>query len=74
VKTVVQFPRAAAPALDGGLTHEQAMEVHRRFFERLQAVPTIAHEIGIDYKAACGVMDGRLWPGVRLHWVDQVLP
>ncbi|CAN7454607.1 hypothetical protein LJR099_003057 [Variovorax paradoxus] len=72
--TVVQFPRPATAQLDGGINHAQAMEVHRRYFEQLQAVPTIAHEMGVAFKAACDVMDGKLWPGVREHWVDRVLP
>lgn len=72
--TVVQFPRPAMAQLDGGITHAQAMEVHRRYFEQQQAVPTIAHEMGVAFKAACDVMDGKLWPGVREHWVDRVLP
>ncbi|MGQ2994430.1 hypothetical protein [Variovorax sp.] len=72
--TVVQFPRATAACLEGGITHAQAMEVFRRYFERNQAVPTIAHEMGIDFKAACDAMDGRVWPGVHEHWVDRVMP
>ncbi|ADU36209.1 lipase chaperone [Variovorax paradoxus] len=72
--TVVQFPRPAMAQLDGGITHAQAMEVHRRYFEQLQAVPTIAHEMGDAYAVACDVVGGKLWPGVREHWMDRVLP
>jgi hypothetical protein len=71
---VVQLSPYASAALDGGITHAQAMEVHRRYFEALQAVPTIAQEMKIAYKVACDVMDGKLWPGAREHWLDRVLP
>jgi hypothetical protein len=72
--TVVQFPRPAMAQLDGGITHAQAMEVHRRYFEQQQAVPTIAHEMGIAYDVACDVMGGKVWSGVREHWAERVLP
>lgn len=72
--TVVQFPRPAVVQLHGGINHAQAMEVHCRYFEQQQAVPTIAHEMGIPYKVACDVMDGNLWPAVREHWIDRLLP
>ena len=72
--TVVPFSQPTTAQLDGGITHAQAMEVHRRYFESLQAVPTIAHEMNIAYAVACDVMDGKAWPGVREHWVDRVLP
>ena len=71
---VIQFPTRAAAQLEGGISHAQAMEVFRRYFERNQAVPTIAHEMGIDYQSACDAMDGKVWPGVREHWADQVMP
>ncbi|WPG35322.1 hypothetical protein [Variovorax sp. EBFNA2] len=72
--TATRFPRPAVAQLDGGITHAQAMEVHRRYFESMQAVPTIAYEMNIAYVVACDVMDGKAWPGVREHWVDRVLP
>ncbi|MES2247604.1 MAG: hypothetical protein V4645_10000 [Pseudomonadota bacterium] len=72
--TVVPFPSRAAAQLDGSITHSQAMEVFRRYFERNQAMPTIAQEMGIAFKAACDAMDGKVWPGVREHWVDRVMP
>ena len=53
------YPGAATPAVEGGLTHEQAMEVHHRFCARLQALPTVAHEMGIDFAAACAALDGK---------------
>lgn len=71
---VIQFPTRAAAQLEAGITHEQAMEAFRRYFERNQAVPTIAHEMGIDFQAAADAMDGKVWPGVREHWVDRVMP
>jgi hypothetical protein len=72
--TVVQFPRTAAARLEGGITHQQAMEVFLRYFERCQALPTIAQEMGIAFRAACDAMDGKLWPGARQHWLDRMLP
>lgn len=71
---VIDFPACLTPAAEGGVTHAQAMEVHRRFCERLQAVPTIAHEMGIGYEAACQALDGVIWPGAHRYWVDRVLP
>lgn len=72
---VYQFPgRPRSPATEGGVTHEQAMEMFRRYFEQSQAVPTIAHEMGVDYEVSCAVIAGRHWPGVRQHWMDRVLP
>lgn len=73
--TVHLFPGRPRPtATESGVTHEQAMEMFRRYFARMQAVPTIAHEMRVDYEVTCSVMAGRLWPGVRQHWIDLVLP
>lgn len=66
--------RPRAPAREGGVTHQEAMEMFRRYFVQMQAVPTIAHEMKIEYDTACSVIGGRLWPGVRRHWIDLVLP
>ena len=65
-------PGAATPAAEGGLTNEQAMEVHHRFCAQLQALPTVAHEMGIDFDAACAALDGKIWPGVHQHWVNRI--
>lgn len=71
---VLQFQPVGIQATQGGVTHAQAMEVHERYFARLQAVPTIAHQMEINYEVACKVMGGSLWPGVRQYWMDRVLP
>lgn len=71
--TILHLPSNLNSANDGGLTHQQAMEVHRRYLELLQAAPTIAGEMGIPYKAVCNALDGKIWPGVHQHWIDRVL-
>ena len=57
-----------------GVTYDQAMEVFARYFERYQAAPTVAHQMGIPFKTACRVLDGHVWPAARQYWVDKVLP
>ncbi len=71
--TAVQLRPKAEP-LQGGITHAQAMEIGRRFFEDSDAAPTIAHAMGLDYESVCASLDGRVWPGVRRYWMDRVLP
>jgi len=58
----------------GGVTLEKAHEVFSRFCERSQAAPTIASEMAIEYKIVCDILDGKIWPQARQHWVDVVLP
>lgn len=59
-----------------GVTYAQAMEVFDRYFTegRCQAVPTIAHEMGIPYETACRVLGGHIWPAAYRYWLDKVLP
>jgi len=57
-----------------GVTLNQAHEVLQRYFEQNQAVPTVAAEMGIEYKLACDIMDGKVWPQARQRWLDIVLP
>lgn len=72
--TVVKIRRATIPRLERGVSLDQAHEVFRRYFEQNQAVPTIAAEMGVDYRLACDIMDGKVWPQARERWVDIVLP
>lgn len=67
MSAVVQLvPRR--PALDGGVTFEQAMEAHRLLNEESLAVPTIAHRMGIDYEVMCKLLYGKHWPAARDRW------
>ena len=62
--------------LEGGVSYAQAMEIFHRFFagDRLQAVPSIAEEMGIPYPVCCDVLDGKYWPGAHAYWSALVLP
>ncbi|WP_431860243.1 hypothetical protein [Azospirillum sp.] len=74
---LVTLPRPTRPAaLQQGVTQAQAqaMELFRLFFCDLVAGPAAAVQVGIPYPAACDVLEGKLWPGVRRHWMDLVLP
>lgn len=57
-----------------GLTYAQAMQVFSRYFERSQAVPTIADEMQLAFGVVGRVLDGHVWPAARQYWVDRVLP
>ena len=72
--TILQFPRRAAAQLEGGITHGQAAEVLRRYSERGQAAPTIAHEMAVPYEAVCKVLGGALFRDLWRHWCDRVMP
>lgn len=72
--TVVLFPSPAAAQLEGGITHEQAAEVFRRFCEQGQTAPTIAHEMRAPYEAVCKVLGGTIFRDLWRHWCDRVMP
>ena len=57
-----------------GVTYAQAMEVFERYFAASQAVPTIAHQMGIPFETACRVLDGHVWPAAYRYWLDKVFP
>lgn len=57
-----------------GMTYAQAMEIFARYFERNQAAPTVAAEMGLPNSKVCRVLDGHLWPAARQYWVGKVLP
>lgn len=71
--TVALLHQKAKP-LQAGITHAQAMEIGRRFFEGSDAAPTIAHAMGIAYETVCDSLAGKLWPGVYRYWMDRVFP
>jgi hypothetical protein len=72
--TVAKFP--AHEETQHGVTYAQAMEMFERFCmaDRMQAVPTIAHEMGIPYETCCQVIGGNIWPGAYRYWSDLVWP
>jgi len=59
-----------------GVTYAQAMEMFERFCmaDRNQAVPTIAHEMGVPYETCCQVIGGKIWPAAYRYWTDLLLP
>lgn len=70
---VLSFP--TQPARNGeSVTWAQAQEMFRRFFVDSEAVPTLAHRMGVDYEVACDVLAGKVHPGARRQWMDRVLP
>jgi hypothetical protein len=73
-KSNARVGRIAGRERHHGVTLDQAHEVFSRYFEQNQAVPTVAAEMGIEYKTACDVMDGKAWPQARQRWLDIVLP
>lgn len=74
--TVIQFPGRcrSTPHMEGGITHQQAMEVGRRYHAKAHAAPTVAHELGIPFKTTCDVLDGKLFPDLRRFWMDLCFP
>ncbi|MEZ2297265.1 hypothetical protein [Variovorax sp. RCC_210] len=72
--TVVPFPRPANAQLDGGITHEQAAEVFRRFCEQGQAAPTIAHVMSVPYESVCQLLGGAIFSDLWRHWCNRVMP
>lgn len=56
------------------MTWAQAQEMFRRFFVDLEAAPTVASRMGVDYDVVCSVLGGKLHPGARRQWMDKVLP
>lgn len=72
--SVVSIRRSGSCERKQGVTLDQAHEVFRRYFEQNQAVPTVATEMKIDYKLACDIIDGKVWPQARQRWLDIVLP
>lgn len=74
MSVVILKTNVLAASLEGGISYEQAMEMFARFFERLQAVPTIASEMRLQFDLVVRVFDGRLWPAARAYWVERLLP
>jgi hypothetical protein len=72
--TVVLFPSPAAAQLEGGITHEQAAEVFRRFCEQRQAAPTIAQVMSVPYESVCQLLGGAIFSDLWRHWCDRVMP
>lgn len=72
--TIAPFPRRAAAQMEGGITHEQAMEVLRRFCEQGQAAPTIAHFMSVPYESVCQLLGGAIFSDVWRLWCDRVMP
>jgi hypothetical protein len=70
--SVAAFPKREE--VRHGVTYAQAMEMFERFFmaDRMQAVPTIAHEMSVPYETCCQVIDGRIWPGAYRYWCGFV--
>lgn len=56
-----------------GITYSQAMEVLERFCSRLEAAPTVAHQMQIDEKTVAGVLYGTVWPQARQFWLDNAV-
>lgn len=71
--TVLQFRRAPAfeARTQDGITHDQAMEIGRRFYVNLEAAPTVAARTGIPLKTVCAVLDGWCWGGLHVYWTDR---
>lgn len=54
--------------LEEGVTLEQAQAVCERYFWKNQAAPTIAHEMQLDHKLVCRILDGKVWPAALQYW------
>lgn len=57
--------------LQAGITYQQAIEVLERYCSRLQAAPTVAHQMRVTEAAVAGVLDGKFWPQARQFWLDN---
>ncbi|RZJ12196.1 MAG: hypothetical protein EOP39_04360 [Rubrivivax sp.] len=71
--TVHAFP-VPPPQQGEPVTWAQAQEMFSRYFVDMEAVPTLAHRMGVDYDVACRVLNGKIHPGARRQWLDKVLP
>jgi hypothetical protein len=69
--SATQIHKPSGPALQQGVTYAQAMEVFARFFERLQAAPTVAQQMGIDLKVVARILNGHVWPGAYAFWSGE---
>ena len=72
-KLIAEFP-AQPPRNGEPVTWAQAQEMLRRFLVDLEAAPTVAVSMRVDYDVVCSVLDGKLHPGDRQQWIDKVLP
>jgi len=59
--------------LEAGINYQQVIEVLERFSSGLQATPTVAHQMGLSDTAVGGVLDGKVWPQARQHWLDNAV-
>lgn len=72
-EATVRVDRLVRREWQHGVTLERAHEVFRRYFEQAQAAPTVAALMGIEYKIACDILDGKIWPQARQHWLTIVM-
>lgn len=60
--------RPLVSGLSGGVTFEQAVEIHRLFQEDFLSLTQIVNVTGIPMAMVCGVLTGRYFPGALKSW------
>lgn len=65
--------RIKHPAMQGGITYAQAMEVIERYCAKGKAAPSVAREMSLDIDVVCDVLDGKIWPQARQFWLDHAV-
>ena len=65
--------RIKHPAMQGGITYAQAMEVIELYCAKGMAAPSVAHEMSLGFEVVCGVLDGKIWPQARQFWLDHAV-
>lgn len=56
------------PMTDGGLTFDQAMELHRLHHECCMSYSQISRSTGLNPAMVMGVLTGRYFPGAAKQW------
>jgi|GEM_PF-3046003 len=70
--TILTFRSRRPLPPEQGINYAQAMNIAERFFKDSEAAPTIVTRTRIPLDTVIAVLDGKLWPQVKAHWLGQV--